>query len=198
MSSEKPDTRSRILQSAWKLLEAGGGSEVRMSDIAKQAGISRQALYLHFPKRADLLIETTRYIDLVNNVDTMLASSRTATTGIERLDAYVSAWSQYIPLIHGVAKALISMQDEDEDARMAWADRLQAIREGFEAAVGALERDNFLTPEMSASRATDLLWALVSVESWERLVIDCKWSQQDFVETMQALARRAVVVSDQR
>ncbi|MBT7717936.1 MAG: helix-turn-helix transcriptional regulator, partial [Halieaceae bacterium] len=27
-----------------------------MSDIAKQTGISRQAVYLHFPTRAELLI----------------------------------------------------------------------------------------------------------------------------------------------
>jgi AcrR family transcriptional regulator len=83
MSSENPDTRTRILESAWKLLEAGGGSEVRMSDIAKDAGISRQAVYLHFPKRADLLIATTRYIDEVNDIDARLAASRGAATGVE-------------------------------------------------------------------------------------------------------------------
>ena len=82
------DTRSRILEAAWKLLEDGAGSEVRMSDIAKKAGISRQAVYLHFPKRADLLIAVTRYIDEANEVDARLAASRGAATGVERLDVF--------------------------------------------------------------------------------------------------------------
>ena len=44
-----------------------------MSDVAKQAGISRQAVYLHFPSRAELLIATTRYIDQVKDIDGQLA-----------------------------------------------------------------------------------------------------------------------------
>ncbi|MBL4878008.1 MAG: helix-turn-helix transcriptional regulator, partial [Hyphomonas sp.] len=55
MSSENLETREKIMRATWKLLEESGGSGVRMSDIAKAAGISRQAVYLHFPTRADLL-----------------------------------------------------------------------------------------------------------------------------------------------
>ncbi|QKV17166.1 TetR/AcrR family transcriptional regulator [Oricola thermophila] len=194
MSSKITDTRTRILQSAWKLLEKGNGNEIRMSDIAREAGISRQALYLHFPTRAELLIATTRHIDAVNDIDTRLAPSRSAASGIERLDAFIEAWGDYIPLIHGVARALISMQDEDDAARIAWADRLRAVREGFEAAVGALDRDGVLSPDYTPKQATDLLWTLVSIENWEHLVIDCNWSQSDYVEAMKSLARRVLVI----
>ena len=55
MSSEKNSTKFRILEATRKLLESGD-KNVRMSDIAKAVGISRQALYLHYPNRADLLI----------------------------------------------------------------------------------------------------------------------------------------------
>ncbi|MEO1505580.1 MAG: helix-turn-helix domain-containing protein, partial [Pseudomonadota bacterium] len=85
MSSAESDTRTRILQAAWRLLEEGAAG-VRMSDIAKAAGVSRQAVYLHFPTRAKLLIDTTRYVDEVKNIDDRLAASR-AATGIDRLDA---------------------------------------------------------------------------------------------------------------
>lgn len=46
---EKIDTRTRILASTCKIMEKQHGINVKMSDIAKDAGISRQALYLHFP-----------------------------------------------------------------------------------------------------------------------------------------------------
>lgn len=87
MSRDNSKTRTRILKAALKLLEASQGQGVRMSDIARAASISRQALYLHFPSRADLLVATTRYLDEVNKVEERLVPSRTARSGVERLDA---------------------------------------------------------------------------------------------------------------
>ena len=54
-------TPARILDAALALLREGG--PVRMSDIAKAAGVSRQAVYLHFPTRAQLLIAAARRLD---------------------------------------------------------------------------------------------------------------------------------------
>ena len=193
MSSENSETRTRILDAAWKLLEAGQGRGVRMGDIAKTAGISRQAVYLHFPTRADLLIATTRHLDAVKNVDARLEPSRTAATGPERLDAYIEAWGNYIPEVYGVAKALIAMQDTDAAARQAWAGRMAAVRDGFRAAVEALERDGVLVPGLSVKEAIDSLWALLSVPAWEQLTRDCGWTQDRYVETMRELARRMLV-----
>lgn len=196
MSSEKIDTKTRILRAALKLLESGTGSQVRMSDIAKETGISRQALYLHFPKRADLLIETTRYLDRIRDVDAKLAASRSAKSGIERLDAYIEAWGGHIPDIYGVAKALLAMQGEDEEARAAWRNRMQAMREGCQAAVKALDADNRLRPELTALKATDILWTLLSVRNWEQLTTECGWSQEDYILAMKDLARRAIVAGE--
>ena len=113
MSSKNSETHERILKSAWKLLADGQSSAVRMSDIAKQTGISRQAVYLHFPTRAELLIATARYIDEVKDIDARLAKSRSASGGVERLEAFVEAWGNYIPEIYGAARAFIVMQTKD-------------------------------------------------------------------------------------
>ena len=192
MSRENPDTRERILDSAWRLLAADGASAVRMSDIARLTGISRQAVYLHFPSRAELLIATTRYIDEVQDVDQRLAASRAAETGLARLDAFVEAWGNYIPEICGVARALIALQGSDEAARAAWTDRMDAVRHGCEAVVSALETDGQLCTALSAAEATDLLWGLLSVENWEHLRQRCQWSQARYIGVMQQTARRAL------
>ena len=105
MSSKNIDTREKILKAAWRLLESEPAAMVRMSDIAKKTGISRQAVYLHFPTRADLLIATARYLDEVNQVDARLAASRAAERGIDRLNLFIEAWGNYIPHVHGVCKA---------------------------------------------------------------------------------------------
>lgn len=197
MSSIKIDTRTRILNSAWKLLEAGDGSGVRMADIAKDAGVSRQAVYLHFPARSDLLIATTRHLDEVKEIDGRLAASRTATTGVDRLDAFIDAWGNYIPEIYGVAKALLALKETDKAAAAAWDDRMQAIRQGCHAAILALKNDGDLSSELPVKQATDALWAMLSIRQWELLTGDCGWPQKRYIEVTKILARR-LFVADRR
>lgn len=193
MSSKNNETRKRILDASWTLLEANQGQGVRMSDIAKQVGISRQALYLHFSTRSELLIATTRYIDEVKNVEARLELTRNAESGQQRIEAYVEAWANYIPEIYAVARALLSMKDTDAAAAMAWDDRMQAFRQGCEAAIEALHRDGILCPDHTVQQATDILWTLLSVRNWEQLTIECGWSQQHYIDTTKLLVRRLFV-----
>lgn len=193
MSSPNPDTRKRILHATADLLTEGGGAGVRMSDIAKRAGISRQAVYLHFANRADLLIATTFYVDALKDSDARLAPSRAAKTGTERLDAFIEAWAGYLPEIYPIGKALIVMSPTDEEARSAWAQRMQDMREGCEAAINALKRDGDLTPGMQPSQATDLLWTLLLLPNWEHLTQTCGWSQKQYLKHIKAAARRLFV-----
>ena len=192
MSSDPINTKSRILDVTWNLLE-NGDKTVRMSDIAKAAGISRQALYLHFPNRAELLVATTRHIDVVKNVDARLEHSRSATSGVERLHAFIEGWGGYIPQIHGMSVALRAMRSTDKEAAAAWNDRMKAVRHGCEAAVQAISQDGSLTRDLTEEAATDLLWTLLSVENWERLVRDCGWTQSAYEKTIKQTAEAALL-----
>lgn len=193
MSRKNPNSRETILRSAWQLLVADDPGGVRMSDIARLAGVSRQAVYLHFPSRAELLIATTRYIDEVKDMDRRLEASRKASSGEERLDEFIAAWGNYIPEIYGVARALIALQDNDDEARAAWADRMDAVRHGCQAAVKALEQEGKLCSQLSAPEATDLLWCQLSVENWQQLRQRCRWSQSRYIRLMQYTARRSLL-----
>lgn len=165
-----------------------------MADIAKEAGVSRQAIYLHFPNRAELLVATTRHIDTVKNIDQRLARSRSASTGIERLQAFVEAWSGYIPEIHGISVALRAMRNTDKEAAAAWEDRMQAVRQGCEAAVRAISEDGYLKKELTEVTAVDLLWTLLSVENWERLVLECSWSQSEYEQTLKQISEATLLL----
>ena len=193
MSRDNSKTRIRILKASLTLLEASQGKGVRMTDIAKLAGITRQALYLHFPSRAELLIATTLYLDEVKGVEQRLEPSRAAGSGTDRLDAYIEAWGNYIPEIYGIAKALLAMGDTDKAAAEAWGDRMQAMRHGCEAAINALNRDNVLSADFTPEQATDILWTMLSVRNWEQLTIECKWSQARYIERLKLLARHIFV-----
>ena len=193
MSSEKIDTRTRILKATWSLLEDNVAKLPRMSDIAKAAGVSRQALYLHFPSRTELLIETTRYQDQTYNVDERLAASRSAPTGRARLDAFVTAWCNYVPQIWNVGRALLVLAETEPEAADAINQRMSDIAEGFEAAVLALARDGDLPSGVDTKRMTELLCALLSFRTWEMLTQQYNWPHDQYLKTMQALARAATL-----
>ena len=185
-------TKIRILETTWKVLETRIDKN-RMSDIAKAVGISRQALYLHYPTRAELLIATTKHIDTVKKVDQRLELSRAAGSGLERLHFFVKAWGGYIPEIHGMSVALRNMRKNDKAAAEAWDDRMQAVRHGCQAAVRALAKDGKLRSDLTEQVATDILWTLLTVENWEKLVLDCAWSQSAYEDKMIELAEIALL-----
>ena len=193
MSSKSEQTRVRILETTVRILEESGGSGVRMGDIAKETGISRQAVYLHFASRTELLVAATRYLDEKLDVDARLAPSRAARSGVERLRLYIECWGDYIPEIYGVAKALMVARDKDEAAAAAWQDRMLAMRDGCRAAIDALHADGTLADSWTRPNAIDALWTLLLVPTWENLVIECGWSTKQYIRFMSDLARQTFV-----
>ncbi len=193
MSRENTETRTKILQATVETLEQEGGRGVRMGDIAKATGISRQAVYLHFTSRAELLTAAFLFLGDQLDVEGRLAPSRSAATGVERLERYIEFWGNYLPEIYGVAKALMMAQDTDEAAATAWRDRMLAMRDGCRAAVDALHNDGVLASEWTRPKATDALFALLQVPSWEYLTIECGWSNKEYIRRMTATAKRTFI-----
>ncbi len=193
MSSENPDTRTRILKATGALLEGQKASAVRMSDIAREARLSRQAVYLHFPNRAELLIAAVRYLDDVKCAEDRFEACWAETDSVRRLDAFVEAWGNYMPEIWGVASALLAMRETDEAAAAAWDDRMAAVHRMCAGMVEGLHADGRLTPELSPDRAADVLWGMLSIRSWELARFDCGWDQGAYIETAKLMARRVLL-----
>ncbi|WP_405232036.1 TetR/AcrR family transcriptional regulator [Lentisalinibacter salinarum] len=193
MSRGNSETRTRILEATIRMLEQSGGHAVRMGDIAKAAGISRQAVYLHFASRSELLIAATLYMDELLDVDARLAPSRAAKEGVERLRLYIEVWGNYIPEIYGVGKALMVAQDTDDAAAAAWRDRMIAMKDGCRAAIDALHADGTLARGWTRPKATEALWTMLLVPNWENLTLECGWSTKEYIRWMQFLAHRTFV-----
>jgi AcrR family transcriptional regulator len=193
MSSSELETRTRILEATRRLMEERRGRGVRMRDIAEAAGISRQAVYDHFGSRAKLLVATTHYVDEVRGLKERRHRFEVATIGVERLEAYVEFWGNYIPEVYGMAKALMVARETDEAAAAAWDDRMSAVRESCRRTIEALHRDGMLAPEWSRDVAVDLMWTILSIRNWEQLTTECGWSTNQYVSRMQKLLKRTFV-----
>ncbi|KPK56142.1 MAG: TetR family transcriptional regulator [Thiotrichales bacterium SG8_50] len=193
MSSDGPDTRTRILQATWRLMEQRRGQAISMGDVAKAVGISRQAVYLHFASRAELIVATSNYVDEVKGLNARLGQLQAATSGTELLAACVEVWGNYIPEIYGLAKALLATRDTDEATAAAWDANMQCLRDVCRQTVLTLEREGVLASEWTPEQATEMFWTLISINNWEQLTIECGWSTDQYIDRMKMLVKRTFV-----
>ncbi|MEV0622439.1 helix-turn-helix domain-containing protein [Nonomuraea sp. NPDC050404] len=164
-------TRSRILETARRLI-IEQGPRVSMADVARAAGISRQALYLHFGSRASLLVAVVRDMDEQDGIRTRCEKALTGEEPLEAFEAFLRVWLRYAATIHPVASVLLACRRDDPDAAAAWKDRMDELHGGFLAAARRLGAAGQLRPGLAADVAADLAWAMTSVSVWEQLTAD--------------------------
>ena len=157
MSTENPETKTRILSAALTLLKDKGGKGVRMSDIAAEANVSRQAVYLHFDSRPNLMVATVQFADQLNNASQQVQPWADAD-GVDKLDAWIEFWGNYIPQIYGVAKALMVARETDDAAAAAWEDRMTDVRKSCKKTIDSLASSGQLSSHFKAKNAADVLW----------------------------------------
>ncbi|CAA9469378.1 MAG: hypothetical protein AVDCRST_MAG12-641 [uncultured Rubrobacteraceae bacterium] len=174
-------------------MEERVGRNVRMGDVAKGAGVSRQAVYDHFGSRAELMVATVRYGDGVLGLNGRLRRYRAAGSGVERLETYVEFWGNYIPEIYGIARALLAEREGDEAVAAAWDDRMRAVHDACRDIIERLRRDGTLAPGWPTDEAADLLWTMLSIRNWESLTRERGWSVDHYVDRMQDLTKRVFV-----
>jgi Transcriptional regulator len=192
MSSNQNSTRQHILETTWKLLESNPGQSPSMSKIAKASELSRQALYLHFASRTELLVATTRYVDEVKGLDKRLAKLQTSESAEQKLVDFVELWGDYIPEIYGVSKALMISKETDQDAAAAWDEIMGCLHQICLEITQKLSDKKALCGDWTAEKAADFLWTLMSIQTWEQLTLTCKWRNEEYVHHMKMAANRLI------
>ncbi|MCR9145141.1 MAG: TetR/AcrR family transcriptional regulator [bacterium] len=196
MPGGKIETRQKILDATWRLMEARPNEAVNMSEIAKSAGISRQALYLHFETRTRLMLATVQYVDEVKGLNERLGALESARSGIDLLNSCVEVWGNYIPEIYGLARALRNTRDRDEASAAAWSDAMRCVRDICVLAIDRLQKEGLLHPDWSRREAIELMWSLISIESWEQLVQESNFTTRQFVQMTQKMLRKTLLKSE--
>jgi AcrR family transcriptional regulator len=186
MSSES-STRAKILSAALALIQRRGGADISLGDIAKAARLSRQAIYLHFADRADLLVALVRHVDGVRGLDEKLRKIREARTGITAMQEMVALQASDNPTLWPVARVFEAVRRSDPAVERSWQDRLENRLQGCRAIVAHLQRDNTLRPGLNPAVAAELLWTLTSLRMWEDLVIERGWPAKQYQEHVNRL-----------
>lgn len=186
------DTRTAVLEAAWKLLEQSGGSAVTMAAVADAAGISRRGLYLHFPSRGLLFLELRDHIDAELGLDESLRPFLEADDAMVALDAFAAHVAHFHSQLVGILRAVDRARHDDEDAAALWDQAMDVWYDGCRGLADRLHAEGHLIAPWTTTTAADLMWAMMSVGVVGDLTGVRAWSPDELANHLRLLFRRTL------
>jgi AcrR family transcriptional regulator len=196
VTTNQPNSRAHILETAWRLVGERGVQAVTVADIAAASGVSRQLVYHHFDSRAGLLVAMARHHDGASGFRGRFVASRELGP-VEGLETLLRLWLQYVPLILPVARALEAAVITGDEGGAAWRDRMDDIHEAFRLAVERIDGEGRLARGWTVDTAADWVYARSHVSTWQHLVVDRGWPVKAYVERTIASVMAEVVATDE-
>jgi len=190
-----PETRERILNEAWELLEQRG-RDVTLAEIAHQAGVSRQALYLHFGDRSGLFVTLVDYVDRSFGSEDIRAHVFGAPTGVETLRRWVEALSWYTGKIDRLTRMMEWSQYEDEALSAGWRNRMDRRRELMRGVAERIDDEGRLADGFTIQEAADLIYAITMPGPWRELTRELGWSEKDYADRVWRLLERSLLTPE--
>ena len=160
-----------------------------MAAVAERAGVSRRAVYLHFASRTELLTELFGYVSEQEGLTASLQPVWQAPDAAAALEEWARHLARFHPRVLAVARAIQRVRRVDPDAAAHWqlvmADQQACCRR----LAAWLAREQRLVPPWTVRTAADMLWALMSYELLEELLVDRGWSPRRYRTHLAAVFR---------
>jgi AcrR family transcriptional regulator len=196
VSTKRDETRVRLLDAARRLLVERGYHGVTIDEIARVAGVSRQAVYAyHFGSKSEFLIALLDHVDAVEGIADLLRPSGTAASAIEALREAVAANAEFERRVNDVATVLEAARRTDDAAAVAWTDRMARKRVGIGQLVSRLADEGDLWHDWTIEGAADLAYALLSSQVFDVLVSERGWSVDDYTARIWRALASAIVAA---
>lgn len=164
-----------------------------MGEVATQAGVSRQALYLHFADRTSLFLEVSRLADSTARTPARQRRIDEAPTARVAFREAIALQAFLKPRLKGVATALDVLRRSDPAADGAWKEREHARLQRCEQVVQRLHDDGELASGWEVPTAARCFWAVTSQRVWDDLVMDQGWSTTQYRNHITALLEDALL-----
>jgi AcrR family transcriptional regulator len=183
-------TRQRILDAALARLHVHPGAGLTMAEIAAQAGLSRQAVYLHFADRTALLLALSHYVE--EGRAAKIAAIAKAPSARAAVAAMVALGASDNPGLWPVARLFDSLRPGDPAVEAAWQDRQADWLDACRVVAERFQSEGGLAPHLSPDAAADLLCTLTSPRLWEELVMGRGWATERYRRHVTYLAAGAL------
>ncbi|MGH8894192.1 MAG: TetR/AcrR family transcriptional regulator [Actinomycetes bacterium] len=177
----RAQTRTQILEAARAMFEELGYYGAGLEAVANKAGVSRQAIYLHFSSKAELLTALHLHIfatDVVPALDRHPITD--AVTALDALDATIAVDVEVASKVWRIHEALTMARRQHPEVE-------ETLRPRDEQRYGALldlgrrlKREGELPPTIRIGTFADMLWGLMNIGTYRNLVIERGWSLDQY------------------
>jgi AcrR family transcriptional regulator len=186
-------TRAAVLAAAHAILKEEGFEALTMTAVAKRAGVTRVAVYMHFASRAKLVEGLFDYVASAEGLAASLQAVWDAPDAVAALDGWAAHLARYHPRVLAVDRALQRVWRDDPDAaghrRRVVSEKLANCRR----LARRLDDEGRLAGGWTVQSATDMLFALISSDMIEALTVDRRWSRDRLAEHLALLFRSTFV-----
>lgn len=186
-------TGAALLRAARDVIEQEGFPALTMTAVAERAGVSRRAVYLHYPSRSDLLAALYRDLGQTEELAASLQAVWDCPDAVTALDEWAEHIARSHPRILGILRAMERDSYHDPDAATLWQTAQGNWLKGSRRLMGWLADDGVLAPRWSIETAADMMWALMSIDVLDRLRNQRGWSREQIAEHFAALYRALFV-----
>ena len=182
-------TRAALLDATREILEQRGFESLTMAAVAATAGVSRRAVYLHFASRAALVDALFRHIAEHEGLDDSTRRVWAAPDGAAALDEWARHLAHYHGRLLAVSRAVERVRRGDADAARHRRRVVRAQLANCRRLAARLDQEGRLAPPWTVDSATDMLWALISTDMIEGLLVERRWSRRRLAEHLAVLLR---------
>ncbi len=163
------ETRQRILDAMYARLRAEPATTVSVDQVAKDAGVARSTVYLVFESRAGLFDALAAYV-LQRSGFADINDAVRHPDAREHLHGALRAGARMYAADLEVMRALLSTAQSDPEAVAGAVHRLEEGRmAGMRYLARRLDEQGHLRPDVSQREATDILWVLTSLDTFDLL-----------------------------
>ena len=189
-------TREGLLASARSILEEQGFDALTMTAVADHAGVTRRAVYLHFPSRADLVAALFDHVARTEGLHESLARVWAAPDAAAALDEWARHLARYHVRLLAVDRAISRVENADPDAA---AHRARVSAEklgGCRRLVQRVQEEGALAQPWTVGAAADMIFALSTSDVVGGLVVERGWSPDRLARHLGLLLRSTFLAAD--
>jgi AcrR family transcriptional regulator len=155
--------------------------------------VSRQAVYLHWASKADLLTDLVAWVEEQEDLGGLLEPVWSAETGEQALDRLIDVGAVFEPRIQALAGAMRRAVDLDPMIEALTRDRMVRRYEAMRGVVARIEGEGRLAPGWDVDTAAAFVWALTTPVVFDLLVDQRGWSAEQWAASTKKLLRDAIV-----